>query len=344
MMEERELQVKSYIADIEKIIRRDRDISFVDQEDKIRMLLRFFEIYYSSRDTQAHFTENQRQDVESYIYLPFSGAVSDILDRSIWNSAIALERSNAIASAAQRAIDQKYITIAEAAYAANDQTVNAKQKELIEESKKLIDLQRSAIEASESNAKKMLADIKQQEAEITRRLKEVESTATKAKKTLAKQVSLGEGKQFFEDSNRYGNVAQSWLIAMVITASVAVIFIAILVVMTIINPKYVLENPALATLKIGGIALCVYLLQIFSKNYNANKHLQTINKQRATILAFINEFVASVDGDPYKDYLLTYAAKTVFDHGETGFISRNYGAGSDQESSIGELLSIIKKS
>ncbi len=342
-MEQRELQIKSYIADVEKIIRRDRDISFVDQEDKIKRLLRFLEIYYASKDVQAHYSENQRQDIENYVFRPFAEAVDDIRARTAWNSDIARERSNAIASAMQRAIEQNYITIAEAAFAADDQRTNTKQKDLIEESKKLIDMQRAAIEASELNAKKMLAEIKAQEAEVSKKLKEVELTASKAKKTLAKQVSLGEGKQFLDDSVHYEKIAQNWLIAIVTVTLLAATFVALLVVMTIINPKYILENPTLATIKIGGIALCVYLLQLFSKSYNANKHLQTINKQRATILAFINEFVASVDEGVYKDYLLTYAAKTVFDHGETGFISRNYGAGADQESNLSELLTIIKK-
>ncbi len=342
-MDSRAAQIKTYLDEIENIIRRDRDISFADIESQIKILLNFFDIYYSSRTVQQHYSEQQRQDIESYVYGPFSNAVDDILERESWGGGAEERLKQEILSSIQRAKEQNYITVAEAAHASSNQVSDERQQKQLKESRLLIERQKEILKASEENASEFQLKLSEQLLASERKLKEVEKSAANAQKALAKQIRSSDGKEFLADSAKYGNAAKIWLIVLIVVAGVAAIFLSWLVAKLLMDTSYVIDNPILSTIKIAVVGFSVYIMQLCSRNYNANKHLETLNKQRATVLAFINTFVSSVDHDGYKDYLLTYAARTVFDHGETGFITRNYGAGSTEDNSMEALLSILGK-
>ena len=72
----------------------------------------------------------------------------------------------------------------------------------------------------------------------------------------------------------------------------------------------------------------ILLLSFFSvvfyqivKNYNANMHLQTVNRHRENSLKSFQSFVESTDDAKIKDTVLIQATKAIFETGETGYIS-----------------------
>lgn len=72
----------------------------------------------------------------------------------------------------------------------------------------------------------------------------------------------------------------------------------------------------------------ILLLSFFSvvfyqivKNYNANMHLQTLNRHRENSLKSFQSFVESTDDAKIKDMVLIQATKAIFEAGETGYIS-----------------------
>lgn len=72
----------------------------------------------------------------------------------------------------------------------------------------------------------------------------------------------------------------------------------------------------------------ILLLSFFSvvfyqivKNYNANMHLQTLNRHRENSLKSFQSFVESTNDAKIKDMVLIQATKAIFEAGETGYIS-----------------------
>lgn len=110
---------------------------------------------------------------------------------------------------------------------------------------------------------------------------------------------------------------------------------ATLVLWSFLHPEQVQHNPIISALKFGSLFIGVYVLQIFNRNYAANKHLQVTNLHRASVMAITNEMVSAVDDEAYKEFLIAYAAKMIFDYGETGYITKNYGAGSSNDDGFG---------
>jgi hypothetical protein len=78
----------------------------------------------------------------------------------------------------------------------------------------------------------------------------------------------------------------------------------------------------------------ILLLSFFSvvfyqivKNYNANMHLQTLNRHRENSLKSFQSFVESTDNPSIKDAVLIQATKAIFEAGDTGYISSKGGDG-----------------
>lgn len=342
-MENNRLSIKEFKNKFDDIIRDGRDINFTDIKTEIELLITFFDIYFSSNFIQKHFSDSQRQDIENYCYQPFVESIHQILETTNWSVGSDQSIRSNITQAYNRLLQQGYLSTAEAAKTLDDNFTENVLKEFKEKSNSLIAEQEASAAASKQAVTDTIEQLTTQQADVDKKIKQIEAKAEKSAKSLAKQVSSESGTVFLDDAKKYADIAKRWLIALVVVSFLAAVVLAWLFVELSVSKELFADNLLFTGLKATTLLFLIYLIQIANKNYNANKHLQTINKQRASVLAFINTFVNSVDGDEYKDYLLTYAAKTVFEHGESGFISRNYGAGSGDSDGLDSILSSMSK-
>lgn len=338
-MEDLRLEFESYKKNIDDIVREGKDINFADIRNELEIAIDFFLTYYSDKKYQARFTEDERQDIQNYCYGPISSSIIRILNTSNWQSASPDTYRNSIRQGYNRLLQQNYLSRIEAARASNTATL----EEFAARSKELIAEQMASLEAAKNTATETFANLEAQKVDIDKKIKQIDAKAERAAKSLAKQISSQNGKVFKTESDNYKAIAKRWLIALIFIITVAAALLTWLFIDVSSDPGAFSSNIVFSGLKVTAVLILVYLIQIATRNYNANKHLETINRQRATIVSFVNDFVNSVDGEEYKDYLLTYAAKTVFDHGETGFISRNYGAGSNGDDGLDAILNNITK-
>jgi hypothetical protein len=78
----------------------------------------------------------------------------------------------------------------------------------------------------------------------------------------------------------------------------------------------------------------LYLVRFCTKNFNANRHLAATNLQRAVSIRVFRPFIEELKGETAEAQREVYKAITeiIFKQDETGFISRNEGAGSSSSS------------
>lgn len=72
--------------------------------------------------------------------------------------------------------------------------------------------------------------------------------------------------------------------------------------------------------------------------FNVNMHLYTMNKHRQNILRTYLDFLRSVENNKLKDEIIMQAAKTIFEPGDTGYLSKK-----DSQIPIVEILKMIQK-
>lgn len=131
----------------------------------------------------------------------------------------------------------------------------------------------------------------------------------------------------------YEKAAQLWLHAVVVAIIITAGY-SIWVLHTFkIDPKELTLSEAI----VKGIVLLapVYLIRFSVRNFNANKHLATINLQRATSIKTFRGFVKPLDTVRESNQKEVYAeiVKLIFAPEESGFITRRDGAGSSESGS-----------
>ena len=75
------------------------------------------------------------------------------------------------------------------------------------------------------------------------------------------------------------------------------------------------------------LAAPAYLIRFAVRNFNANKHLATLNKHRAAAIQVAAQFVQGMNKENESAYV--ELIKLLFAPEETGFITRRDGAGAD---------------
>jgi hypothetical protein len=85
--------------------------------------------------------------------------------------------------------------------------------------------------------------------------------------------------------------------------------------------------------KLAVISVVFYILHWISRNYSAQRHLETLNRHRQNSLRVFRSFVESTEDPVAKDRILEMAAKSIFDSHETGYII----SGNDSETGIKAL-------
>ncbi len=196
-------------------------------------------------------------------------------------------------------------------------------------------LDEGTIDANRQEIAKLISEAKAQSKSIKKTAEEVEQIKNKADKTLAQKVESSYGKVFIKRSEEHKNAAAGWLKWMAFAVTAYVILAAFLLYEIFGHNESTFTKVELfkAIVKLAALGAGLYVIQILNRNYVAHKHLEIVNEHRGTVFSVINDLTEAPDNKEIKDALIAYGAMTIFDAGETGYISRNYGAGSDDSSS-----------
>lgn len=297
---------------VEEILRAGNDISFTEQEHEINLLIEFFLTYYKSEYVRMGFTQAEKNSIDD----TFNNTVSvfdEILNTSDWGALA----PNIVQDFRNR-IQSQFGTVI-AAYYARVQAA-------------------SALESQKTDStiaqKKEVQDIVRY---IKKQQKSVDESVQKASESLAQKIESGFGLKFEERADGYHKSAKVWLIILSIISGIYVIF-AGYVLYALLNKDISDINGVSAAFKLAALIGGAYFISIINRNYSTNKHLETVNRHRASIFAILDEMVNAQEDNANKQFLLMYGAKVIFDTGETGYLSRNYGAGSDEDNSVTLLL------
>jgi len=183
-------------------------------------------------------------------------------------------------------------------------------------------------------------------------LKEIHSAA-KEIEAIRQNVEVAAGKtsitsfqaSFVEQAVKHANSAKNWFKGLIVSGLVVALLGVVFVVLSF-NQDFLHTDPRVIiitlTIKLVVLSSAIYFTRICSKNYNAQKHLQTINEHRVNVLGSLPSFIDSVNGDN-KDLMITIGAKTAFEAGETGLISTKEGAGTSNDELTRILADFMKR-
>lgn len=125
----------------------------------------------------------------------------------------------------------------------------------------------------------------------------------------------------------YSGRANSWLLAVMATSLITAIF-----AYSQLKPIVVIGNPTLETVLVKALLLAIpaYVIRFEIRNYNAYRHLSTLNKHKAVSLKTLLAFQSRPEiNDETKMQITQTAAEICFEPGESGFITAKDGAGHD---------------
>ncbi|PIY96746.1 MAG: hypothetical protein COY66_03080 [Candidatus Kerfeldbacteria bacterium CG_4_10_14_0_8_um_filter_42_10] len=181
------------------------------------------------------------------------------------------------------------------------------------------------VTTSEDTVKKILKEVgsKQKEIEV---IHDKAQTTLKAIQSVAASSPVEKFSGIFNEQSIINNKsAKLWM-----TLYIATIIITIGIAWWLFNNFYVeIKNVTntsgaiqLLVAKLVFISIAFYLLHRFSKNYSAQKHLESVNKHRESSLKVFKAFVESTNDDKIKNVILVQASKAIFDNVDTGYITQ----------------------
>ena len=98
------------------------------------------------------------------------------------------------------------------------------------------------------------------------------------------------------------------------------------------------------TIQYGAVKLALlgplsYAIGFASKNYNANTHLEVINKHRKNVAETLRDFLSSKPEPDDRSVLVRSGADAMFRGSATGYVSKGDAGGSSE--SVGNLVNSI---
>ena len=213
------------------------------------------------------------------------------------------------------------------------QSVRNSYQELFEHFSKFVDLTIQASDVSrkrEDEARQVSSLLKEQLDEGKKILEGI--------KSVSAGVGVAENAAHYRDAKqRYAKMARIWL-----TLGVAAFFLllggGIAVYLTAYHReavKFELGHQEVAIL--FGVVLLLYAIIFCNKNFNAAKHNEVINDNKATALATFPVFDGGAGDESTRDQILLHAATAIFANTATGF-SKDQGG-----MSFSPTLEVAKK-
>ncbi len=160
------------------------------------------------------------------------------------------------------------------------------------------------------------------------------------RQTAGKSGAVVHSKIYETKATTHAEVAKKWLITSVILFTLALVYIGYFLFFADLSYGSTPEVVAQSILKVLFLsALTIGLFQSL-KNYSANKHLQVVNDHRQSAIDTFQAFYeASADNAELRSAILTQATKTIFELGDTGYLSK----GNSQSSLTLNLPDIVQK-
>ena len=172
-----------------------------------------------------------------------------------------------------------------------------------------------------NEAKKNLEEIISQKDQVDKIVRSMQEASAE------KGVSIYAG-IFQEEAERNKKTARNWLIASIFA------FVCLIGGLTLIFTKLLItiSGTGIAELDVESVFTRILLISFASiglyqmlKNYNANMHQYSLNKHRENSLKTFRTFVDSTNDTEIKDAVLIQATKSIFEAGETGYVSKKAG-------------------
>jgi len=187
------------------------------------------------------------------------------------------------------------------------------------------------ISTTEDTIKKILKEVSGKQKEIDEVYEKAQTTLKAIQGVAASSPVEKFSGIFNQESRKNSKAAKIWM-----GLFVSVILITIGIAWWLFNNFYSeitnITNTSgavqLLVAKLVFISIAFYFLHRISRNYSAQKHLESVNKHRESSLTVFKAFVESTNDDKIKDVILIQASKAIFDNVDTGYISQ----GSDTSS------------
>lgn len=204
------------------------------------------------------------------------------------------------------------------------------------------------------NIKNSLSDKISESQQVIDNLKinsdESESILNELKKKTSNQTVSDYAIVFKNEASKYNTLSEKWIKAGIILSITFVILIIAVSFFKILPTEVLKENGELLRYnfsnlftKIIIIAVLIFLMSFSFKQYNINKHLQTLNTHRQNALNSYQLFTKSIVGDDAnsRNALMIQVAKAIYEHTQsTGFLNEK---SQNVNSGIVELTKIIGK-
>ncbi len=163
----------------------------------------------------------------------------------------------------------------------------------------------------------------------------------KSSEVAAQKVGLKNyGGEFNRLSRDYNGSADRWLamsaVAVVVLAGL-LFWVSAQMSMHVAELNTFQGIVTFVATKLFFVAIGIYLLQQFIRNYLANKHLKVIYEQRETSLKVFPVLIDSVQNEDAKNQIVLYASKSIFEAAKTGFFP-----GKDSTNGGPDLLGVFK--
>lgn len=161
--------------------------------------------------------------------------------------------------------------------------------------------------------------------------------------------------EFKSRADKYGIEADKWVKKLFISYLVLACVIVTLLFINLFNvdffKKYLSEETlhfgyaAIVFIKIIIIAIIIQLVRFFSRNYNANKHLETQSLHKYDVLKSLQGVYNTLDEDEKeaRSELIKTGAITAFQNTESGYITTKEGAGGSDAGVWFAITDILKK-
>ena len=169
---------------------------------------------------------------------------------------------------------------------------------------------------SSDKKKKELEEIKVSAQKILDDIKLVASEAGVEKTSFS----------FSEAEKNHGESAEKYYCLWKRSLVSLMIFVLAFIILCIYLSGWNLSSFKVGYIEVGGFAvtvLCFYAILFFKRNYDAEKHNETINANKARALKTFRAFVDGTDSESIKDSMLLLAGHAAFHTPTSGYAKNN---------------------
>jgi hypothetical protein len=168
-----------------------------------------------------------------------------------------------------------------------------------------------------AEAERLVSELQERRAEANQVLEAMQTAAGQA--GLARFATV-----FAEEASRRAKAADRWLAAALFSGLALGLFLWWSLDQFSQAFRETVDSTQALQLLVAKLVLLSFVSFGFYqviKNYNANRHLEALNKHRANTLQAFQVFVEGSSDPQVRDAVLIHAARAIFEAGQTGYVS-----------------------